>query len=380
MSEFQYYEFLALDQALTDEQRDELRSLSTRAEITATRFVNEYHWGDFKGDPQKMMERYFDAFLYLANWGTRRLMFRLPYEVLDAEIAGLYCYTDAASLLETNDHLIVSLYADRDPDDYWDETHGELGTMVQARTELAAGDLRLLYLGWLLAVQAGEVDDEDAEPPVPAGLGKLSAALRAVADFLDIDEDLLAAAAQASPDAGEEDQSGLAEWVGSLPAEEKDGLLTRVASGEGAGVQALLLRRFRGASGGTEPVASTRTAAALWKAADDRKAAREQAEQERRREQQVREAAAKAAAYTRRLDELAARQEEAWDGVGALIETKNPRDYDMAVTLLCDLRALAERQDQAAAFTRRFLALRERHGRKPSLQDRFDKAGLPQLA
>ena len=380
MSEYQYYEFLALDQALTDEQRAELRSLSTRAEITATRFVNEYHWGDFKGDPQEMMERYFDAFLYLANWGTRRLMFRLPREVLDLEIGGLYCYTDAASLVETEDHLIVSLYADRDPDDYWDETHGELGTMVQARTELAAGDLRLLYLGWLLAVQAGEVDDEDAEPPVPAGLGKLSAALRAVADFLDIDEDLLAAAAQASPDAGEEDQSGLAEWVGSLPAEEKDGLLTRVASGEGAGVQALLLRRFRGASGGTEPVASTRTAAALWKAADDRKAAREQAEQERRREQQVREAAAKAAAYTRRLDELAARQEEAWDGVGALIETKNPRDYDMAVTLLCDLRALAERQDQAAAFTRRFLALRERHGRKPSLQDRFDKAGLPQLA
>jgi hypothetical protein len=100
----------------------------------------------------------------------------------------------------------------------------------------------------------------------------------------------------------------------------------------------------------------------------------------RRREQQVREDAAKAAAYARRLDELAARQEEAWERVGILIETKNPRDYDMAVTLLCDLRALAERQDQAAAFARRFLALRERHGRKPSLQDRFDKAGLPQLA
>jgi hypothetical protein len=296
------------------------------------------------------------------------------------ETADLYCYTDAASLIETKDHLIVSLYADRDPDDYWDETHGELGTMVQARSELAAGDLRLLYLGWLLAVQSDEVDDEDAEPPVPAGLGKLSAALRAVADFLDIDEDLLAVAAQASPDAREEERSGLAEWVGSLPAEDKDGLLARVASGEGAAVQALLLRRFRGVSGGNEPAVSTRTAAALWKAAGDRKAAREKAEEQRRREQQVREAAAKAAAYARRLDELAARQEEAWERVGILIETKNPRDYDMAVTLLCDLRALAERQDQAAAFARRFLALRERHGRKPSLQDRFDKAGLPQLA
>jgi hypothetical protein len=109
MSEYQYYEFLALDRPLTDEQRAELRSLSTRAEITATRFVNEYNWGDLRGDPRKMMERYFDAFLYLANWGTRRLMFRLPSGVLDEETAELYCYTDAASALVTKDHLIVSL-------------------------------------------------------------------------------------------------------------------------------------------------------------------------------------------------------------------------------------------------------------------------------
>ena len=146
MSEYQYYEFLALDRPLTDKQRAELRSLSTRAEITATRFVNEYHWGDLKGDPQKMVERYFDAFLYLANWGTRQLMFRLPRGVLDEETAGLYCYTDAASVAGTAGHLIVSLYADRDPDDYWEEPGGQLAAMVQARSELAAGDLRLLYL------------------------------------------------------------------------------------------------------------------------------------------------------------------------------------------------------------------------------------------
>jgi hypothetical protein len=378
MSEYQYYEFLALDRPLTDEQRAELRSLSTRAEITATRFVNEYNWGDLRGDPRKMMERYFDAFLYLANWGTRHLMFRLPCGVLDKGTADLYCYTDAASLIETSDHLIVSLYADRDPDDYW-EIHGELAAMVQARSELAAGDLRLLYLGWLLAVQSDDVDDEDTEPPVPAGLRELSAPLRAVADFLDIDEDLLAVAAEASPDARGEDHDGLTEWVASLPEKEKDALLARVASGEGAAVQALLLRRFRRVSGGHEPAVATRTAGELWTAAGDRKAAREKAEEERRREQHAREAAAKAAAYAKHLDELAARQEATWERAGALIETKNPRDYDMAVTLLCDLRALAERQGETSAFTRRFLAVREQHQRKPSLQERFDKAGLPRL-
>jgi hypothetical protein len=380
MSEYQYYEFLALDRPLTDKQHAELRSLSTRAEISATRFVNEYHWGNFRGDPRTMMERYFDAFLYLANWGTRQLMFRLPREVLDAKTADLYCYTDAASLLETKDHLIVGLYADRDPDDYWEEAAGRLAAMVQARADLAAGDLRLLYLGWLLAVQSDDVDDADTEPPVPAGLAELSAPLRAVADFLDIDQDLLAAAAEASPDAQEEGHGGLAAWVASLQAKEKDALLARVATGEGAAVQALLSRRFRRARAGNEPAASARTAAELWKAAGDRKAARTKAEEERRREQQAREAAARAAAYAQRLDELAARQEAAWERAGTLIGTKNPRDYDAAVTLLGDLRALAERRGETAAFTSRFLALRGQHQRKPSLQERFDKAGLPRLA
>jgi hypothetical protein len=374
MSEYQYYEFLALDQPLTGEQRAELRSLSTRAEITATRFVNEYHWGDFKGDPQKMMERYFDAFLYLANWGTRRLMFRLPREALDGQTAELYCYADAMSLDAIADHLIVSLYADRDPDDYWEEPGGQLTAMVQARSELAAGDLRLLYLGWLLAVQSDDIDDEDSEPPVPGGLGDLSGPLRAIVDFLEIDKDLIAVAAAISPES--QDSTGLAEWMASLPAEEKDTLLERVAAGEGAQVQALLLRRFRAARGSV-PTASARTAAELWQAAGDRKAARETAEKQRQRKEETREAAARAAAYTRHLDELATRTEAAWQEATALIETKQPRSYDLAVTLLRDLRALADRQGDTAAFTKQFLELRARHQRKPSLLDRFGKANLP---
>ena len=374
MSEYQYYEFLALDRPLTDKQRAELRLLSTRAEITATRFVNEYHWGDLKGDPQKMVERYFDAFLHLANWGTRRLIFRLPRGVLDEETAGLYCYTDAASVAGTAGHLIVSLYADRDPDDYWEEPGGQLAAMVQARSELAAGDLRLLYLGWLLAVQSDDVDDEDTEPPVPAGLGELSVPLQAIADFVQIDKDLIAVAAAGSP--AIQPSTGLTGRIASLPAAEKDTLLARVAAGEGAQVQALLLRRFR-AAGSSGPAAPDRTAAQLWQAAGDRKAGREKAEEQRRRKEEARQAAARAASYARHLDELAARVEAAWQEAAALIETKRPRDYDLAVTLLRDLQALADRQRNPAAFTKRLLELRGRHQRKPSLLDRLDKAGLP---
>jgi hypothetical protein len=375
MSEYQYYEFLALDRPLTAEQRAELRSISSRAEITATRFVNEYQWGDLKGDPRTMLEQYFDAFLYLANWGTRQVMFRLPRGVLDPETAGQFCNTDTASFTETDSHLILSLSINQEePDDYWDEPGGQLAAMVQARSELAAGDLRLLYLAWLLALQSDELDDEDTEPPVPAGLGSLSAGLQAVVDFFEIDEDLIAAAAAASPPIQE--PGGQAEWIVSLAAEEKDALLARVAAGEGAQVQSLLLRRFRSASG-SQPTTSGRPVAELWGAAADRKEARVKAVAQRRRQEEARKAAAQAAGYAKRLDQLSARTQEAWAKVAELINTRRPSDYDLAVRILRDLQALAEREGSSDVFGKRFLALRTQHDRKPTLQERFDQAGLP---
>ncbi len=50
MSEYQYYEFQAIDRPLTAKEMSELRSYSTRARITPTSFVNDYSWGSFKGD------------------------------------------------------------------------------------------------------------------------------------------------------------------------------------------------------------------------------------------------------------------------------------------------------------------------------------------
>ncbi|MEM5387785.1 hypothetical protein VSR68_29920 [Paraburkholderia phymatum] len=85
MSEYQYYEFACVDQLLTATQQTELRSFSTRATITASSFVNEYHWGDLKGDPLEWVQQYFDAHVYSSNWGNCRLLLRLPHGTFDAE-------------------------------------------------------------------------------------------------------------------------------------------------------------------------------------------------------------------------------------------------------------------------------------------------------
>ena len=57
VSEYQYYEFLAIDRPLTAKQIDEVGRWSTRAKITSTSFVNEYHFGDFRGSPELLVRR-----------------------------------------------------------------------------------------------------------------------------------------------------------------------------------------------------------------------------------------------------------------------------------------------------------------------------------
>jgi hypothetical protein len=83
MSEFQYYEFVAIDRALSVAEQKRLRAITSRATITSTRLVNTYEWGDFKADPHTLVAKYFDAFLYYANWGTRRLILSVPSSRLD---------------------------------------------------------------------------------------------------------------------------------------------------------------------------------------------------------------------------------------------------------------------------------------------------------
>ena len=82
MSEYQYYEFRAVDRPLGKDEQAKLRAISSRATITPTQFVNVYNFGDFRGKPAALLESYFDIFVYIANWGTHQLMLRLPRHLL----------------------------------------------------------------------------------------------------------------------------------------------------------------------------------------------------------------------------------------------------------------------------------------------------------
>ncbi len=78
MSEYQYYEWQTIDRPLTDQEQAEVNRLSSHIEVSPTGAWVEYSWGDFKHDPKRVLAQYFDAFLYVTNWGSRELLFRFP--------------------------------------------------------------------------------------------------------------------------------------------------------------------------------------------------------------------------------------------------------------------------------------------------------------
>ncbi|MFI6520397.1 hypothetical protein ACIBF1_32935 [Spirillospora sp. NPDC050679] len=255
MSEYQYYEFLAADRPLDEDQQAQVRALSTRARITATGFTNDYEWGDFRGDPGKLMELYYDAHLYVANWGSRRLMLRLPRRLLEPKAVEPYRVEPYVAAWATEEHLVLDLTSEDEEGDWEEEAKESLSAVIGVRAELTTGDLRPLYLAWLAAYGTWERDEDafgdkaesELEPPVPAGLGSLTAPQRALADFLRLDPDLLAVAARTSPPVTGS-RSGpreLARRIRELPPADKDGLLLQVAEGHGARVQMELLGHLR---------------------------------------------------------------------------------------------------------------------------------------
>ncbi len=376
MSEYRYYEFLAIDRPLTERETAEMRGISSRAHITSTSFVNTYNWGDLKARPLDMMEKYFDAFVYVANWGTRRFMLRIPQRLVDAKILSLYRAGDSLSFETKGEHLIVEFMTGRESGGDWEEGEGHLSSLVPLRADLLNGDLRCLYLGWLLGAQMDDVEGDATEPPVPPGLEELTAPLKSLADFLRIDKNLIEAAAQSSPGRMEASimEGDLRGWIQSLPGSEKDGFLVRLSVGEDLHIRAELLQKFRRIHcvDPTVPGKKRRTAGELLADSEERRTARRRDAAEREARERARREKMEILAREKHLDTLAGRQPEIWDQVEALIATKQPQKYDQAVTLLKDLWDLAARSGTREAFAGRLAVLRERHSRKPALLRRID--------
>ena len=377
MSEYQYYEFQAIDRPLDEADQAALRKLSSRANITSRSFTNEYHWGDFRGNPRKLMERWFDLHLYVANWGTRTLMVRLPKGTLDeSRLDEFVSEVDEVEVFDSGENLIIAITFDSENSGYsygYADGDGWLDLLAPLRDDLLAGDLRLFYILWLTAVERDFLPGGRKEP-LP-GLGPLSAPLKEFANFIGVDRDLVQAAAEspAVSDGGADSADESRKIIESIPEDEKSALLLRLVNGD-THVAAELRRRIR-----TALDASLRRSGLEHRTVSEirtgRLAARKarEAEAVRRKEEEcLRKAQEAARAQRARLDSMKRRGTRVWNEVEREIEYKNASSYDRAVQLLLDLRALAGETGGEVDFARRIESVRDRHERKRAFINRLD--------
>ena len=376
MSEYQYYEFQAIDRPLDPAAQRALRSISSRARITATSFTNHYEWGDewgdLKGDPRKFMESWFDLHLYLANWGARRLMMRLPERLISRQQIDLFVReVDWVEVWTSGDNLIVDIHRDEVELDDWDDGSGRLAALAPLRAELLSGDLRLFYLLWLTAVQDDLVSDSEVEP-LP-GIGPLTGALEGFAEFFGVDPDLVRAAAESGSGDATIPKDHLRETVTAIAAEEKTELLLRVIEGDNH-VAAELKRRVHEKC--RRPATTFRTVGALRERTREIREAYERAETERQEANRRRQAEEAEKARRARLEALKQRGETIWREIEDEIGRRNALGYDRAANLLSDLRALAAEEGTQDDFSHRLASIRARHERKGQFIARLSAFGI----
>jgi hypothetical protein len=191
---------------------------------------------------------------------------------------------------------------------------------------LLAGDLRPLYLAWLACAA-----DDEPEPPVPAGLKKLTPPLKALMEFYEISPDLVAAAAEnspaSSPAAG--GQPPIEVWLARQKADELRKLAAQLLGDGGPASRAETLARIRDETDQpTWPVAeATRTKSELFERAEQFDEVRQAAEGKARQR-----------ARQKQLAGMAADPQQAVAAIEALVKLRSTESYKKAAQQLADLR------------------------------------------
>ncbi|NJR51110.1 MAG: hypothetical protein HC780_17555 [Leptolyngbyaceae cyanobacterium CSU_1_3] len=378
MSEYQYYEFQAIDCPLTAAERSQIQKLSSRVNLTSTQASFVYNYSDFPGDPKKVLTQYFDVMFYIANWGSWQLIWRFPKSLIDPAVFQPYCIPHVISVSTTSKWVILDIDINDEAGD-WVDGEGWLSQLVPLRSTLLQGDMRLLYLAWLRATNSVEIDLEDdpIEPPVPPNLHKLSAPLQAFVELVGLDPDLVMAAAQASSTQKLAAEPPLETWISSLSEAEQREFLIKFARQEPHTdlqfIQRLKELAKSSSSGQTAPVGQRRLSE-LTEIAVKLRLAQSATAKQPQREQKEQDAAHKK--RLKELEILAPKEAETWKKVWELVALKRVKPYDDAIKLLIDLRDLANHQERSTEFTQQVQQLRAEYANLTGFTSRLKQARL----
>lgn len=326
-----------MGRSLSPGQSREVSGLSSHISVTADSAEVTYHWGDFKHDPQVVLARYFDIFLYEANWGTQRVGFRFDQDTVDTDLLAGFAVGEILQVKEAEGQVMVEVWYDENwitPSySYFDQYEGDwrLEAFESIYCQIQRGDYRGLFLLWL---KACELSPEGGETTaLPKGMAKLEDEHRILVDFVGVDERLVRQAAERSlplPRKRNVEKS-LDRYLPQLPLDRKEEYVRRLVVEDAQAVQGALRRELRKLGNHRMPNYLGETVCYQ----ELKEAARREAQREEQRAKEKKERRRK-----EYLAELAEREDELLDRVHELVSGKKAKSYDEAVLLLRGLEDL----------------------------------------
>lgn len=209
------------------------------------------------------------------------------------------------------------------------------------------------------------------------GLANLTAAQQALAEFLEVDPDLLTGAGMES-DAAENEEISLREmdaWIDGLPRNEVNVLLRDLLAGNGRQVERMLKNRFAAWKRSVQPDSTGASRLTVEKLYEYAEAAQKIRLERQKREEQQREIERREEreAY---LKNLAEDLPKAWKRIQHTVERGSGLAYDETCRALVDLSEAYDLQSSRESFTEDLNGFMAGHMHRKALIQRLTKAGI----
>jgi len=373
MSEYQFYEFRAIDKPLSKEDKIQIGSWSSRSNPSNTGVVFSYNYGDFPRDEITVMEKYFDAMFYISNLGTTRLIFKFPKALLKLNEIKQYCSEDGLKIIEKPDFILLDISFSEEDSGRWMDGEDWLVSLISLRDDILNEDYRCLYLNWLQNNSPsadghwGSLNQGKLEPHVPNLLNELNGALQEFVTVFGIEKDYITVATENSKLQYQERPIDLAPNLDKLSEKEKTEFLLRLLDEEPFLNIKLKtrLKEFTDTNETSIKEEPRRTIGEIIQKVNKIKQERKNKAKIEREEKQL-----------KKLIKLEGQEIEVWAKVPQLISEKNTKAYDQVILLLKDLKELSIYKNRFKDFCEKIELIKINNSRLSGLTSRLNDAKL----
>lgn len=132
--------------------------MSSRVDLTPTRAVFTYSFSDFRYDEEQIVFEYFDFMFYMSNWGTKRILIKIPEgignfkELKKYNITVETSYVQEIRVYKRSKFILIDINFTEEEGLGWIDENQSYG-FESIRREIIEGDYRALFMIWLRFIE-----------------------------------------------------------------------------------------------------------------------------------------------------------------------------------------------------------------------------------